>query len=477
MEPQSFVAEETNRPLLPVSETHEAADETLVVSATAVVICSTLVVVLGSYVYGAAVGFSSPAQSGIINDIGLSLAEYSFFGSVLNIGAMVGAILSGKIADHSGRKNAMGVGEFFGACGWLAILSAKRAWLLHLGRFSTGLGIGITSYVVPVYISEIAPKDIRGTFSALNQLMMCCGLSVSYTIGNLVSWRILALVGAVVCILHLLGLFFIPESPRWLAMIDQWKGCETALQRLRGKHASIFEETAEIKECTEAIKQLSATRARDLFQRKYAHPLVVGVGLMALQQLCGVSAIVFYANAIFESAGFSGSVGGMAMVFIQVPMSILGTLLVDKSGRRPLLMVSAAGASFGAFSIGLSFLLQDLQAWKWSPFLALIGVVVFTGFFGIGLGGIPWIIMSEVFPINVKGLAGSLVTVVSWLGSWIISYVFNFLVELISSEGTFVVFGTICGLTVLFVAKLVPETKRRTLEQIQASMVLFNNEK
>ena len=169
-------------------------------------------------------------------------------------------------------------------------------------------------------------------------------------------------------------------------------------------------------------------------------------------------------------AGFSGSIGMIAMVAVQIPMTALGVLLMDKSGRRPLLLISASGTCLGCFLAALSFTLQDLHKWKeGSPILALAGVLVYTGSFSLGMGGIPWVIMSEIFPINVKGSAGSLVTLVSWLCSWIVSYAFNFLMSW-SSAGTFFIFSSICGFTILFVAKLVPETKGRTLEEVQASL-------
>ncbi|KAI4301847.1 hypothetical protein L6164_035087 [Bauhinia variegata] len=439
-------------------------------SATANLIFTTFIAVCGSYVFGSAVGYSSPAQSGIMGDLSLTLPEYSLFGSILTIGAMVGAIVSGRIADYTGRRGAMGFSDIVCILGWLAIAFSKDAWWLDLGRLLVGCGMGLLSYAVPVYIAEITPKNLRGGFTTVHQLMICCGVSLTYLIGAFLNWRVLAIIGTIPCLVQLLGLFFVPESPRWLAKIGHMENCESVVQRLRGEKSDISQEVAEIRDYTEILKRQTGAGIFELFQWKYFPSLLVGVGLMILQQFGGVNGIAFYASSIFVSAGFSGSVGTIAMVAVQIPMTALGVILTDKSGRRPLLLVSAGGTCLGCFLAGLSFFLQDLHKWKdISPILALVGVLVYTGSFSLGMGGIPWVIMSEIFPITVKGSAGSLVTLVSWLGSWIISYAFNFLMNW-SSAGTFFIFSGVCGFTVMFILKLVPETKGRTLEEIQASM-------
>lgn len=157
--------------------------------------------------------------------------------------------------------------------------------------------------MVPVYIAEITPKNLRGAFTTVNQLMICIGVSVMYLLGTVVSWRTLALIGTIPCLLQILGLFFVPESPRWLAKIGRWEDSESALQRLRGKNTDMSEEAAEIRDYTETLQQLSETTTFDLFRREYAYSLIVGVGLMVLQQFGGVNAIAYYASAIFTSAG------------------------------------------------------------------------------------------------------------------------------------------------------------------------------
>ncbi|KAM4119310.1 hypothetical protein ACJW30_03G049500 [Castanea mollissima] len=312
------------------------------------------------------------------------------------------------------------------------------AWWLDLGRFLVGCGIGILSYVVPVYIAEITPKNVRGSFTSLSQLMIGCGKALTFLIGSLVNWRTLALIGIIPCLAHLLGLFFIPESPRWL-------------------------------EYTENFRWISEDGVLHLFQGKYAYSIIVAVGLMAFQEFGGLNGFAFYTTSIFESAGFSSKIGTILAAVVQILMTTLGVLLIDKCGRRPLLMISATGACLGCVLTGFSFFLQDLQSGKeLILILVLIGVLVYLGSFELGMGGIPWIIMSEIFPINIKGLAGSLVTLVSWTGSWVVSYTFNYLFEW-SSAGTFFIFAVICGVGILFIGKIVPETKGRTLEEIQAS--------
>ncbi|KAL5835563.1 hypothetical protein ACOSQ4_015060 [Xanthoceras sorbifolium] len=439
-------------------------------STTAVLVLSTLVAVCGSFCYGCAVGYSSPAESGIIKDLGLSVAAYSVFGSILTVGGMIGAILSGKIADIFGRKRAMWFSDMFCTIGWFAIAFAEDSLWLDLGRTSIGFGVGIISYVVPVYIAEIAPKDLRGAFTSINQLMSTCGYSLTLFIGNIISWRALALVGTIPCLLQLIGLFFIPESPRWLLKVGREKEFQNAWQCLRGENADFSEEASGIRDHLETSQQNSKAGISELFQRRYANPLIIGVGLMLLQQLGGVSAMAYYSSSVFEKSGFSSSIGTKSIAILEVPAVVLDILLMDKAGRRLLLLISASGLCFFNFLVGLAFYFQAGNGLKeLTPILVFIGFLGMTASNSAGMSGIPWIIMSEIFPLNVKASAGSLVTLINWSCSWLVTFTFNFMMEW-SAAGTFFIFAGVYVVTVLFVAKMVPETKGQTLEEIEFSI-------
>ncbi|XP_058216474.1 sugar transporter ERD6-like 5 isoform X1 [Rhododendron vialii] len=437
---------------------------------TAVLLLAAFVTFTGSFDSGCASGYSSAAESGIREDLGLTTAQYSVFASIFTFGAMLGATVSGKIADLIGRKKSIWLCDIFYVMGWLAILFAKGVWWLDFGRLTVGFGAGIQSYVASVYVAEITPKKIRGGFTAANMLVLCFGISLMFFMGNVLTWRTMAIIGLVPCFVQSVGMFFIPESPRWLAKIGREKELENTLRSLRGKNADIFSEMTEIRDYTKTFEQLSKTSILNLFERRYAHQLTIGVGIMLLQQFGGSNGILYYASSIFEAAGCSASVGTTTMAIIQIPFTALNVLLVDRSGRRPLLMVSAAGTCLGNILVGLGFLFQGFQySSELCAILVLSGILIYSASFTAGMNATPYILMSEIFPVNIRGSAGSLVIFANWFTAWIVSYSFNFLFDW-SSPGVFFIFAAICGSTILFVAKLVPETKGRSLEEIQASM-------
>ncbi|CAN7126208.1 unnamed protein product [Brassica rapa subsp. narinosa] len=413
-------------------------------------------------------GYSSPAQAAIRNDLSLTIAEFSLFGSLLTFGAMFGAITSGPIADSIGRKGAMRVSSAFCVAGWLAIFFAKGVVALDLGRLATGYGMGAFSYVVPIFIAEIAPKAFRGALTTLNQILICTGVSVSFIIGTMVTWRVLALIGLIPCAVSFLGLFCIPESPRWLAKMGRDTEFEAALRKLRGKKADVSEEAAEIQDYIETLERLPKAKALDLFQRRYIRSVLIAFGLMVFQQFGGINGICFYTSSIFEQAGFPTRLGMIIYAVLQVVITALNAPIVDRAGRKPLLLVSATGLVIGCLITAVSFYLKAHDmAHEAVPVLAVVGIMMYIASFSAGMGAMPWVVMSEIFPINIKGVAGGMATLVNWFGAWAVSYTFNFLMSW-SSYGTFIIYAVINALAIVFVIAVVPETKGKTLEEIQA---------
>ncbi|CAI0551064.1 unnamed protein product [Linum tenue] len=387
-------------------------------------------------------------------EMGMSVAQYSTFGSIMTLGGMLGSLFNGKMADIIGRRYTMWVSALFFLVSWSTIAFAK-----------------------------------------VFQFMITFGFSLAYAVGTIISWRALALLGDIPCLLHVVGIFFIPESPRWLAKLGKDKELEATLKYLRGNASAddVSQEALEIKEHTKLFESLSENRIQDLFQHKYADALIVVAGLMVLQEFGGTNAFSYYAASIFEMAGELKSFFCFGCL-----LSILGCELGMKQ------MLDLCRRSFGYFWDGINchysdicirVVLEYLLAWtcilelgKSGTIVALLACIGMLGLpiaFSLGMAGLPGVVMAEVtltllvfvvasaagqvFPINIKGTAGSLVTFLNWSSSWIVTYSFNF-VMLWNSAGTFFIFTGIWILGILFIARFVPETKGRSLEELQTSI-------
>jgi sugar porter (SP) family MFS transporter len=388
--------------------------------------------------------------------------------SSLLLGCILGAGAAGFLSDRLGRKRILMLAAV------LFLLSAVGAALPRtlsefiVARFLGGVAIGIASLLSPLYIAEIAPADIRGRLVTLNQMAIVTGILCSYVVNwsladiGVNNWRWMFAVAGLPSFLFLLALFAVPESPRWLIKQGRYKEGLSVLSRICGNQEA-GRQAEEIKTSLEDEKG----SWRLLFSALLRRPLLIAVVLAILQQITGINTILYYGSLIMtEQAGQqSANVALAANVVIGIVnllATIVALVIIDRVGRKALLLVASAGMGLSLGILGIVF-----HYWQAPGLLVLVPILAYVACFGVGMGAVVWVLMSELFPTKVRGRAMSVATVSLWVACFLITLTFLSLVEAITAAGAFWLYASMCVVTFFFVWHFCPETKGKTLEQIE----------
>ncbi|EER07555.1 hexose transporter, putative [Perkinsus marinus ATCC 50983] len=421
--------------------------------------------------------------------------EASFFSAALSLGALVGTLSSGPIAEFTGRRLALLIAAPLEMAAYLMIALGSSPILLIIARIIAGLSMGICSFVCSVYIGEMAPTRFRGLFGACTQLMMGLGILLIYVFGaacrtqadstdplatssTFCDWRLVAYLCLIPGGLLFITMFLAPETPRWLATRGKLEIAEANLRRVRGVDAGDHEEDYIDDELNalisvsdaarKATKSKSDIRAR--FHVLFSCPkqLIICTMNMAFTQFSGINALTFFQTTIFEMAGLKDSdVLAITVRIVSTLANFPALYLVDRLGRRPLIISSAAGMCLSQFLMGLFFYLDrdgDAHNIAWLALLASYGYQ-FT--YSWGVGPIRWMLASELFPDEARGLASAATTTVNWICAFIFILFLDSVVQATSMQAAFWFFSCVGAVMAVFEYFMVPETKGKTLEEIQ----------
>mmetsp|Transcript_8352 Transcript_8352/g.25083 ORF Transcript_8352/g.25083 Transcript_8352/m.25083 type:complete len:518 (+) Transcript_8352:166-1719(+) len=461
---------------------------------------------LGAVGFGYSLGFSSPALPGMIgrffgdakckasddDDTATVTSDMaSLWSSIINVGCMGGALAGARVLDALGRRGTLAyfAGPLYVAA-WALTAQAQSAGVLIAARLVLGLGVGVCSVAVPVYIAETAPPALRGALGASNQLAVTVGIFLVYLVGFLEphetlehscgkassksmkrgKWRELAWLGALLGAALVVVACLIPESPPWLVRRGRTDAALRSLETLRGAGERARDEAealaaaaqADSGEAAMTVGELAAAVRSDPGVRE---PLKVAAVVMLVQQFSGINAVIFFSGDILAAAGMPDrDLGGVIVMAIQVVMTGVAVVLMDRAGRRALLAASLGGMTFAAALMAVYFaFLESDEASSW---VAVLALALYISFFSIGLGPIPWLLMPEILPQRARGVASAAATLLNWTCSFAVTMSFANLLDVLTPQGAFLLFAAVCCAGGFYVIARVPETKGLTLDEI-----------
>lgn len=395
-----------------------------------------------------------------------------FLVSSVLIGAVIGAATNGVLADIFGRKKIILATAVIFILGSIMCAFAPNIYILILSRIFVGFAVGIVNFVVPLYLSEISPKSLRGTLVSLYQWAITAGILFSYFINAIFaqavySWRWMLFAGVIPGLILFIGMCFMSDTPRWLVSKKREEEAKLVFNKIE-PDLDAQEEINEIKSTIESEQKDVHFR----FKKWMIMPFVVGIGIMFAQICTGINTIIYYAPTIFKTAGFDSNLTAIyattGIGVVNFVMTIVAVFFTDKIGRKPLLYFGLTGVMLSLFALSGSFALADVlgENLKW---LAVGSLITYIICFAMSLGPIGWILVSEVFPLKIRGIAMSICTVSNFAFNFFVVASFPILLHRIGGAWTFAIFGIVSIICIIFVYFFVPETKGISLEQIESN--------
>ena len=424
---------------------------------------------LAAVIGGMCLGYSSPTTSdfrkkGILT----STVEESWFNSLLALGAIFGCPIAGILVEKVGRKATVMLTSVPYTSGFLLIICAKSYIHLYCGRILTGIGVGMTTLVVPLYSAEVASKNYRGRLGTFLQLNITFGILIAFSLSMLLDAWWLAVACSFLATVLVMTMLFVPETPRWLMKYSDDETAIDSLRWLRGASPEIYEEYNEMQilfNCQEREKRLTLA---DFRKPSLVKPLVISLGLLVTQQLSGINAIIFNVHTLFQHAGFRGHAAVPCIVIagVQTLSSLLPALLMDKAGRKLILVLSGIFMSVGCILFGVYYYVLD-HSNKDMAWLSLLGMCIYYISFSVGWGPVPWVVMAEIFPVRARGVATAIASTVNWTFAFIMTRFFQNMMQAFGGSWTFWTFALVMAIGVILVAIFMLETKGKSLEEIE----------